>query len=141
MIGTKRSMFLNYYKLNLVIILKSYHEAYDMHLGTYYDVNALSHSLFKEQTVCFQTPFNTLFLSSISQLNILKKPLLNPNIETVSMKQELLDGHTEMLSRSLKQSINETINQGKNVVILFQRKGYQAFLCRLTPSYFLQTLQ
>lgn len=131
-IGTKRSMFLNYYKLNLVIILKSYHEAYDMHLGTYYDVNALSHSLFKEQTVCFQTPFNTLFLSSISQLNILKKPLLNPNIETVSMKQELLDGHTEMLSRSLKQSINETINQGKNVVILFQRKGYQAFhMCRM----------
>lgn len=54
-----------------------------------------------------------------------------PDIETVDMRNELKQGNTGILSERLFSQMRETIDAGKQVILLLNRRGYSPFVaCR-----------
>lgn len=131
-IGTKSSVFLNIYALSVVFVCHSFHDAYDMHLGNYYNPKYVIKTLYPKVQVMYQSPFPTVFVNSLKDVKTIRKTDIKYDVNVISMKQELLEGHTHMISRALKKQMDETLEKNNNIVILFQRKGYRAFhMCRM----------
>lgn len=58
-----------------------------------------------------------------------KRPL--PTVETVDLRQELTEGNRSILSRKLRDAIEETLENGQQVMLFLNRRGYAGFLsCR-----------
>ncbi|HLR01857.1 MAG TPA: primosomal protein N' [Virgibacillus sp.] len=54
-----------------------------------------------------------------------------PDVEVVDMRDELHAGNRTMFSRRLKESIQQCIERGEQVVLLLNRRGYSTFvMCR-----------
>lgn len=131
-LGTKRAIFLEYFSLNTIVYLEAYHEAYDMHLGNDFHALEVAQTIHQNAHMIYQSAYLTTYLKSIKKLHIIKKPMKKHALTIVSMKEELISGNTSMISKSLKQGIQKTIEHQQKVIILFQRKGYQAFhMCRM----------
>lgn len=58
-----------------------------------------------------------------------KRPL--PPVEVVDMRQELKDGHKSIFSRAMTVALQETVQSGKQAILLLNRRGYATFvICR-----------
>lgn len=131
-LGTKRALFLEYKHLASVMILDAYHEAYDMQIGNHYHALEVASILYQDIQIMYQSPIMTTYLNHIKDLVQIKQHIQYKTPQIISMKQELIEGHTQMISRRLKEQITKTILNNKKVIILFQRKGYLAFhMCRM----------
>jgi len=54
-----------------------------------------------------------------------------PKVEIVDMRLELMSGNRSMFSRQLETAITETLEQGQQIMLLLNRKGYHTFIsCR-----------
>ncbi len=54
-----------------------------------------------------------------------------PAVTIVDMRQELKEGHREIFSRLLKESLTKVLKSGQQVILFLNRRGYSTFiLCR-----------
>ena len=53
-----------------------------------------------------------------------------PHVITVDMKQEMKNGNKSPISSKLKELISETIDNGKQAILLINRRGYKRWGCR-----------
>ena len=54
-----------------------------------------------------------------------------PEVEIVDMRQELKEGNRSVISGRLYQAMKETLEQGQQVIVLLNRRGYTTFVsCR-----------
>ncbi|WP_010096727.1 primosomal protein N' [Ornithinibacillus scapharcae] len=54
-----------------------------------------------------------------------------PEVEIIDMREELHSGNRSMFSKALKESMEEVISRGEQVVLLLNRRGYSTFvMCR-----------
>ena len=51
-----------------------------------------------------------------------------PHVITVDMKQEMKNGNKSPISSKLKELISETIDNGKQAILLINRRGYNTFI-------------
>lgn len=51
-----------------------------------------------------------------------------PEVKTVDMRQELRDGNSGPLSRELKLSINEALQNGRQAIVLLNRRGHNTYV-------------
>lgn len=59
----------------------------------------------------------------------LSRPM--PSVSIVDMREELRRGHKEMFSRLLKERISEALDNGQQIILFLNRRGYSTFvLCR-----------
>lgn len=73
----------------------------------------------------------TLGIYEYLKLNQRAKNATMPTISIVDMREELAAGNTKILSRRLHNAIVDTVTQGKQVMILLNRRGHSTFIsCR-----------
>lgn len=54
-----------------------------------------------------------------------------PEVQTVDMRMELRDGNRSILSRALYRAMVETLEQGQQIILFLNRRGYSTFIsCR-----------
>ena len=54
-----------------------------------------------------------------------------PSVSVVDLRQELREGNRSMLSRSLREAIEERLSSGEQVMLFLNRRGYAGFVsCR-----------
>lgn len=54
-----------------------------------------------------------------------------PQVSVVDLRQELRDGNRSMLSRSLREGMEERLNRGEQMMLFLNRRGYAGFVsCR-----------
>ncbi|SCZ76967.1 primosomal protein N' [Acidaminobacter hydrogenoformans] len=54
-----------------------------------------------------------------------------PSVEIVDMRLELMSGNRSMFSRTLEEAINRALENGQQIMLLLNRKGYHTFIsCR-----------
>src|SRR5665648_657649 len=54
-----------------------------------------------------------------------------PKVEVVDMREELKNGNTSILSRRLYQEMKEILEEGKQIILFLNRRGYSTFVsCR-----------
>ncbi|MFW5995787.1 MAG: primosomal protein N' [Halanaerobiaceae bacterium] len=71
--------------------------------------------------------FNFNYLSLPERIH--SRPL--PPVEVVDMREELKKGNTSIFSRPLKRAVRGALDQGEQVLLFLNRRGYSSFvLCR-----------
>jgi primosomal protein N' (replication factor Y) len=83
------------------------------------------------------TPSVTTYSSALSgryTLNVLKNrygPAILPEVITVDMRQELHQGNTSAISKTLVQYLEAALAEKRQSILLINRRGYNTFaVCR-----------
>jgi len=133
LISTRKGMFLPIH-FDYIYVIESHAKTYRYDQGVFFDTI---------ETLPYMHPHATIMLHTytlIPQLLHLKKAKIQfnqhhqnheNNVHVISMKDELLDGHTKVLSRKVLAYIKEALKT-KSVLLYYPRKGYQKVnVCRL----------
>lgn len=131
-VGMRSSIFLPFKDLKHIVIIDAHDDNYQLHMGLYYDTIDLVLKHFNSSRIVFHALIETPYVFEINKKSKKMDKRLSPNVEIISMKDELIQGNTEMISKALGHKIEETLNQKQKVFILHQRKGYHLVnTCRL----------
>ena len=131
-VGMRSSIFLPFKDLKHIVIIDAHDDNYQLHMGLYYDTIDLVLKHFVSARIVFHALLETPYVFEINKKIKKIDKRLTPNVEIISMKDELLHGNTQMISKALGNQIEETLNQKQKVFILHQRKGYHLVnTCRL----------
>ena len=132
-VSTRKGIFLPYL-FDHIFIVESHSKTYRYDQGVFYDTletidllfpdaHIYYHSYVKHPSIAMQSKEVTITDHS----NVTYKK----HIHVISMKDELISGHTKVLSRSVLDATKEALNK-KHVVMYYPRKGYQKVnVCRL----------
>jgi primosomal protein N' (replication factor Y) len=132
-VSTRKGIFLPYL-FDHIFIVESHSKTYRYDQGVFYDTletidllfpdaHIYYHSYVKHPSIAIQSKEVTIMDHS----NVTHKK----HIHVVSMKDELISGHTKVLSRSVLEASKEALKK-QHVVMYYPRKGYQKVnVCRL----------
>lgn len=137
-IGTRSSVFLPLSNLGLAVVMLAHDTSYRQEEGVYYDaVDILQQRLsFHQAKLVLTTHSPTLeqFMQIENKAFVfhqIKSEMKSQKRLIIDMKEELKSGHTSMLSRTLRQKIDEALISGQQVALMMNQKGYAPFvMCR-----------
>lgn len=139
-LGTRSAIFLSISHLSLVIIDEEHDESYCQHDGVYYDARDLIIKKAKRNGIPVvlgsATPRITSMYHALNHhyhlIELPERYLQKlPQIHYVDMKEELKAKNYHMLSRQLKQMIEDRIQKHEQTILFINRKGYAPFvMCR-----------
>ncbi len=132
LISTRKGVFLPH-AFDHIFIVNSHSKTYRYDQGVFYDTLETVERLFPTSTIYLHS--YALFPSisiDAKQTHVTKSTLdIDQHIHIISMKDELISGHTKVLSRSVLEASKKALNT-KNIVMYYPRKGYQKVnVCRL----------
>lgn len=140
-VGARSALFVPMDNIGLIIMDEEQSESYIQDNNPRYD----AHFVAKERAKYHNCPLiygsatpsvktNYRALNGDIKLLTLNKRANNrplPISFIVDMRRELISGNRSVLSRSLKQSLIETLNRKEQAVLLINRRGYSTFvMCR-----------
>lgn len=137
-IGTRSAVFAPLHNLGLIIMDEEQENTYKSERTPKYNTKDVAHFRCKYNKALFLMTSATPSLETYS--NALKgKYVLGelnerfgdaklPHVITVDMKQEMKNGNKSPISSKLKELISETIDNGKQAILLINRRGYNTFI-------------
>lgn len=141
LVGSRSAIFTSMNNLGLIIVDEEHDTSYYQNSMPIYDGRnvALMRGRIEQATVVLGS--GTPSLDSIYQVKAKEYDLLtlkekfhgtkNPHVEIISMADELRSGNFSIISQSLKNTIQEKILLGEQVLLFLNRRGYSNFLlCR-----------
>lgn len=140
-IATRSGVFLPINDLGIIIIDEEHDNSYMQKEGVIYDAKEIALLRAKYHQIPLVLGSATPSIASMylaknkiyQLLTLSKRPfeLKQPEITFVDMKKELNEKNTSIFSKSLKEKIENRLNQHEQTLMLFNRKGYAPFvLCR-----------
>ena len=131
-IGMRSAIFLPFKALKHIVIIDAHDDNYQLHMGLYYDTIDLIFKHFKTSRITIHALLETPYVFELSKKTKTIDKRVLPKVDIISMKDELLQGNTQIISKALGNQIEDTLNQKQKVFILHQRKGYHLVnTCRL----------
>ncbi|WP_162007962.1 replication restart helicase PriA [Heliorestis convoluta] len=140
-IGARSAVFAPLPNLGLVIVDEEHEPSYRQEKDPKYhgrDV-AIQRAIYHQATVLLGSATPSLesyekAKRGIYELIELKKRAFGqsmPPVHIIDMRQELAEGHRGMLSRPLRQAIEERLQRQEQVILYLNRRGFSTFvLCR-----------
>lgn len=132
-ISTRKGIFLPHI-FDHIFIVESHSKTYRYDQGVFYDsietidllfpyANIYLHSYVKHPSIAI--------LSKDDEITVHKNVTYKKHLHIISMKDELISGHTKVLSRSVLEATKKALKK-KHIVMYYPRKGYQKVnVCRL----------
>lgn len=131
-VGMRSSIFLPFKQLKHIVIVDAHDLNYQLHMGLYYDTLDLIQKHFNSCYITYHTLLETPYVFELHKKNLVIDKRVTPHVSVISMKDELLEGNTQMVSKALERAIEHTLKHKQKVFILHQRKGYHLVnTCRL----------
>lgn len=137
-IGTRSAVFAPLHNLGLIIMDEEQENTYKSERTPKYNTKDVAHFRCKYNKALFLMTSATPSLEAYSNALAGKYVLceLNerfgdaklPQVITVDMKQEMKNGNKSPISSKLKELISETIDNGKQAILLINRRGYNTFI-------------
>jgi primosomal protein N' (replication factor Y) len=131
-VGMRSAIFLPFKALKHIVIIDAHDDNYQLHMGLYYDTIDLIFKHFKTSNIILHALLETPYVFELGKKSKTIDRSVLPKVDIISMKDELLQGNTQIISKALGNQIEDTLNQKQKVFILHQRKGYHLVnTCRL----------
>ena len=137
-IGTRSAVFAPLHNLGLIIMDEEQENTYKSERTPKYNTKDVAHFRCKYNKALFLMTSATPSLETYSnalkgkyvlcELNERFGDAKLPHVITVDMKQEMKNGNKSPISSKLKELISETIDNGKQVILLINRRGYNTFI-------------
>ncbi len=137
-IGTRSAVFAPFKDLGLIIMDEEQEHTYKSEKSPRFHAREIAkfRAAFHKGLLCLASA--TPSLESFSAAQSGKYALFRlehrygnavlPQVTTVDMKKELLSGNTGSISRELYESIDETLQNGKQAIILLNRRGHNTYI-------------
>ena len=137
-IGTRSAVFAPLHNLGLIIMDEEQENTYKSERTPKYNTKDVAHFRCKYNKALFLMTSATPSLETYSnalkgkyvlcELNERFGDAKLPHVITVDMKQEMKNGNKSPISSKLKELISETIDTGKQAILLINRRGYNTFI-------------
>lgn len=137
-IGTRSAVFAPLHNLGLIIMDEEQESTYKSERTPKYNTKDVAHFRCKYNKALFLMTSATPSLETYSnalkgkyvlcELNERFGDAKLPHVITVDMKQEMKNGNKSPISSKLKELISETIDNGKQAILLINRRGYNTFI-------------
>lgn len=137
-IGTRSAVFAPLHNLGLIIMDEEQENTYKSERTPKYNTKDVAHFRCKYNNALFLMTSATPSLETYSnalkgkyvlcELNERFGDAKLPHVITVDMKQEMKNGNKSPISSKLKELISETIDNGKQAILLINRRGYNTFI-------------
>lgn len=140
-VGTRSAVFAPFEDLGLIIIDEEQEHTYKSEQSPRYNTKEVAIFRCSRHRALLllssATPSVTTYSSALSgrySLNVLKNrygPAILPEVITVDMRQELQQGNTSAISKTLLQYLEATLAEKRQSILLINRRGYNTFaVCR-----------
>ena len=133
LISTRKGIFLPI-DFHTIYMIESHSKTYRYDQGVFFDTKEILPYVHPHATIMLHTYTMTPQLLNLKKVNIQSKQdhqNHEHNIHVISMKDELLEGHTKVLSRKVLAHMQDAL-RSKSVLLYYPRKGYQKVnVCRL----------
>lgn len=137
-IGTRSAVFAPLHNLGLIIMDEEQENTYKSERTPKYNTKDVAHFRCKYNKALFLMTSATPSLETYSnalkgkyvlcELNERFGDAKLPHVITVDMKQEMKNGNKSPISSKLKELISENIDNGKQAILLINRRGYNTFI-------------
>lgn len=137
-IGTRSAVFAPLHNLGLIIMDEEQESTYKSERTPKYNTKDVAHFRCKYNKALFLMTSATPSLETYSnalngkyvlcELNERFGDAKLPHVITVDMKQEMKNGNKSPISSKLRELISETIDNGKQAILLINRRGYNTFI-------------
>lgn len=137
-VGTRSAVFAPFSDLGLIIIDEEQEHTYKSEQSPRFHARELAafRAKYHKGLLCLSsaTPSVESFTAaksgkySLFRLSGRYGGAVLPKVETVDMKQELLEGNSSGISRRLYQAAKETLGNGKQVILLLNRRGHNTYI-------------
>ena len=137
-IGTRSAIFAPFKKLGLIIIDEEQEHTYKSEKSPRFHTRDLAkfRAAYHKGLLCLASATPSLESYAAAErgkysLFTLKNRYNNsqlPNVEIVDMKQEELNGNTSPISETLYEAINDTLQSGKQAILLLNRRGHNTYI-------------
>ena len=137
-VGTRSAIFAPVHNLGLIVMDEEQEQTYKSERTPRYNAKDVAkfragynkaYFLMSSATPSIETYSNALngkyVLSTVTQRY---GNAVLPNVITVDMKNEMRNGNKSPISSILLQHLTETINNGKQAILLINRRGYNTFI-------------
>lgn len=137
-VGTRSAVFAPVHNLGLIVMDEEQEQTYKSERTPRYNTKDVAkfrvgynkaYFLMSSATPSIETYSNALngkyVLSTVTQRY---GNAVLPNVITVDMKSEMKNGNKSPISSILLQHLTETINNGKQAILLINRRGYNTFI-------------
>src|SRR5690554_2117425 len=141
-VGTRSSTFLPINDLGIIIVDEEHDNSYNQVDRVQYNLIDIINIKAKYHNIPIllgsATPkVSSMYYAKKGKYKLLKltkratnEPL--PKINYVDMKDELINGNTDIFSKVLKTKIKDRLNKNEQTILLYNRKGYASFvMCRI----------
>ena len=140
-IGARSAIFAPAVSLGLIVIDEEHDESYSSETMPRYDAISVAEFLAKRLNIPLvlgsATPsMRSFYKANRGEIELLKltKRANNsklPEVEIIDLRQELANGNKSMLSRRLKEEIENNLKTGKQTILFLNRRGFSTFvMCR-----------
>ncbi len=137
-LGVRSALFLPFDKLGIIIMDEAQDLSYIQKTHPYYDAKEISELLgkFYNAPVLYLSATPSINMMYESEMGMIKRLELRHHISKpktliIDMKEQLIKGNITIFSDVFKKALTNTINSGKQAIILVNRRGYAPFmLCR-----------
>jgi primosomal protein N' len=135
-IGTRHTLLWTFEEISNIIMIDPREDAYDIQQGVQFNtIEIIQHlSELHDYHVSYVSPMMTTKMNYLIQqgMSYVKGPSIHSNIHLINMKQQLLEGHTKVLSKPLLERLNLVKVKGERVFMLYPQKGlYRYHMCRI----------
>lgn len=137
-IGTRSAVFAPVHNLGIIIIDEEQEQTYKSERTPRYNAKDVARYRTKYNNALLLLGSATPSIESYSNalkgkytLSVLNERYGNavlPNVVTVDMKNELRNGNKSCISSVLRESLIETVENGKQAILLINRRGYNTFI-------------
>lgn len=137
-IGTRSAIFAPFKKLGLIIIDEEQEHTYKSEKSPRFHTRDLAkfRVAYHKGLLCLASATPSLESYAAAQrgkysLFTLKNRYNNcelPEVEVVDMKKEELNGNSSPISETLYEAINDTLNNGKQAILLLNRRGHNTYI-------------
>ncbi len=137
-IGTRSAIFAPFEKLGLIIIDEEQEHTYKSEKSPRFHTRDLAkfRTAYHKCLLCLASATPSLESFALAQkgkysLFTLKNRYNNsilPEVEVVDMKKEILNGNSSPISEALYEAINDTLNRGKQAILLLNRRGHNTYI-------------
>lgn len=140
-IGARSAVFAPLENIGVIILDEEHESTYKSDMSPKYDTVevALKRGMLHKSVLILGSATPSVVSSIRGEEGIYEKISLKerynknkmPKVEIVDMREELKNGNTSILSRRLYQEMKEVLEDGKQVILFLNRRGYSTFVsCR-----------
>jgi len=140
-IGARSAIFAPLENIGVIILDEEHESTYKSDMSPKYDTVevALKRGKLHKSTLILGSATPSIVSSIRAEEKIYEKLSLKerynknrlPKVEVVDMRDELKNGNTSILSRRLYQEMKEVLEEGNQIILFLNRRGYSTFVsCR-----------